>query len=107
VLGEVGKDGATLLATLKTVERMTGKRPDQLVQLLDNLPDFPDALGYLWEWFLLLSRTRQQGMGPSPITEHEINAFCRNRGLRMSLFELDAIRLLDSIAMSDLSKDEA
>lgn len=106
MLGEVGKDGVKLIDTLNTVERMTGKRPDQLVRLLDNMPEFPDMLGYIWEWFVSLSQTRQRGLASSPITEQEINAFCRNRGMRMGTFELEAIRRLDGIAMTDLSKEE-
>lgn len=93
--------------TLETVERMTGNRPAQLSELLDGIPEFPDAIGYLWDIFMQLAQTKQSGMGPSPITESEISAFSRNRGMRLSLFELEAIRHLDAIAISDLSKDEA
>lgn len=62
-------------------------------------------MGYLWDWFLTLNQSRQVGMAACPISEQEIRAFCINRGMRMSLFELDAIRELDRLALKDYSKE--
>lgn len=83
---------------------MKGYAPEQLIELR-GLPDFPEMFGYLWDWFISLSHTRQPGFGAAPITEQEIHAFCCNRGMHMSLFELDAIRALDRIALTDYSKE--
>lgn len=54
---------------------------------------------------MALSRSRQSGMAANPISEQEILAFCINRNLRLSAFELDALRYLDSIALTDFTKD--
>jgi hypothetical protein len=59
----------------------------------------------LWDWFITLNNTRQVGFGASPITEQEIQAFCNNRRLRMSLFEIDAIHALDRIALAETNKE--
>jgi hypothetical protein len=89
------------------VEQQIGRPPAELVEIRASIPDFPIELGYLWDWFMTLSRTRQQSMtGHCAISELEIDAFCRNRGMRMSLFELEAIRALDDLALTDYSKEK-
>lgn len=84
---------------------MKGHPPAELVEIESSVPDSPVFLYDLWEWFLTLNNTRARGFGASPITEQEIQAFCHNRGMRLSLFEIDAIRTLDRIAMIDYSKE--
>ena len=44
-------------------------------------------------------------MGISAITEQEIQAFCANRGMRMTVFEVEAIRQLDRVAINELNKE--
>ena len=56
---------------------------------------------YLWQWFLALNNARSSGMAPNPISHQEIKAFCELRGIRMSLFEMDALQALDSVALTD------
>jgi hypothetical protein len=102
----VGKDGKTLLETLEVVAQIKGRPPAELVDIRATIPEFPDAFGYVWDWFISLHNTRQIGMAACPITELEIDAFCRNRGMRMSLFELEAIRTLDRLALTDYSKEK-
>jgi hypothetical protein len=82
-----------------------GRPPAELVEIRGSVPDFPIELGYLWDWFVSLTYTRQAGFGASPITEQEIHAYCCNRGLRMSRFELEAIRELDRIALTEFKKE--
>jgi hypothetical protein len=84
---------------LQVVERMKGFMPPEGI----NPQEFPDAMYELWNWFLALHCARPPGMGFTPILETEIRAFCLNRGIRMSLWEIDAIRALDRVAMDSFS----
>lgn len=83
--------GGTLRDHLESVERQTGKTPDKLIP-----PDFPDAVGHLWEWFIDLDRARPSGgFGPSAISYAEIDAFARLTGAEPTPFEVDVLRALD------------
>ncbi len=64
-----------------------------------NPVDPPDYLWDLWQHFLCLNANRPPGMGPGPILESEIRAYCLNRDLRFERWELDALRALDAIAL--------
>jgi hypothetical protein len=44
-------------------------------------------------------------MGISPISEQEIHAFCVNRSMRMAVFEVEAIRQLDRVALTEINKE--
>lgn len=70
---------------------MTGKMPDEGI----NPAPYPDTLHELWCAFKVLHAGRVGEMGLSPIKESEIRAYCLNRGVRFSGWELDAIRALD------------
>jgi len=95
-LSKRNKDGQSLRETLATVERMTGRMPAEGI----NPGEIPDLLVDLWNHFLRLNATRNVGMGTCPITELEIFAFCANRRMRLSTWEIDVIRRLDDIALS-------
>lgn len=86
--------------TLKTVERMTGRMPEEGI----NPVDFPEALAHLWQWFLQLNSARQSGMSASPITYPDMRAFFSLYGIAPQGWELDAIRLLDGIALESMSE---
>ncbi|HEX5539896.1 MAG TPA: hypothetical protein VFX01_08935 [Methylophilaceae bacterium] len=60
----------------------------------------------MWEWFIKLNNTRSSGMGISGISYQEIKAFCELHGIRMSLFELNAINQLDRIALTATKESE-
>lgn len=64
------------------------------------MPEFPEALQYVWEWFIKLNNTRQSGMAASPITYQEILAFCTLYEIKMCEWELDLIKLLDMVALN-------
>jgi hypothetical protein len=85
---------------------MKGRPPAELLDIRASIPEFPVTFGYVWDWFMSLHNTRQIGMAVCPITEQEIRAFCLNRSMRMSLFELEAIRTLDRFALTDYSKEK-
>lgn len=66
-----------------------------------NPIEFPDVASELWRWFLDLHSARGQGMAPSPITYLDLFAYAQLHGLAFAAWELDAIRRLDRIALSD------
>jgi hypothetical protein len=63
-------------------------------------PEFPYALEYLWHHFSNLTNSRQTGMGMNPITYVEIDAYCRLMKVRLSAFDVSAIKRLDVIALN-------
>jgi len=64
------------------------------------MPELPESLLYVWDWFIRLNNTRQSGMAMSPITYQEILAFCTLYEIKMCEWELDLIKLLDRVALS-------
>lgn len=69
-----------------------------------NQAEFPDILYDLWHWFLRLNASRGGGMGPGPITEQDIGWFFRNRRIEPQGWQLDAIRMLDGIALGSMAE---
>lgn len=79
---------------------MTGRTQPEGI----NPIEFPEALAHLWQWFLQLNSARQPGMGASPITYPDMQAFFSLYGIAPQGFELDAIRLLDSVALESMTE---
>jgi hypothetical protein len=100
-LSKVDNDGVSLRVTLQTVERMTGRMPDEGI----NPVEFPDVLWDLWHQFLELNASRGSGGmgGPAPITQLDMYAYCQLRRIWFEGWELNAFRLLDQIALSSIS----
>lgn len=94
-LNKCGKDGKSLRETLQVVARMTGRMPEEGI----NPVEFPDLVSSIWQWFLRLHAGRGRGFGPEPITEQEIGWFFHNRCIRPQMWQLDAIRELDNVAL--------
>jgi hypothetical protein len=63
----------------------------------DPLPELPQPLGYLWGWFLELSRARTEGQ---PITYPDIDAYSRLMDVRIQPWEAALIRRLDMEALA-------
>ncbi len=61
-----------------------------------NPHPFPEALGYLWDWFCELSSGRPSGMGPGPLTWEGILAWTTLTGTRPAPWEIRALRALDT-----------
>jgi hypothetical protein len=96
-LNKRGKDGTSLRETLQVVERMTGRMPAEGI----NPVEFPETALHVWNWFQQLSAGRGGGgMGPSAITYPDMQAFFGLYGIRPDVWELDAIRLLDGVALN-------
>jgi hypothetical protein len=65
---------------------------------LDQEPEIPYCLSYIWEWFWELDQTRTTDMaGPNPITFTEIQSWNHLKGIGISDLELFVLKKLDSI----------
>lgn len=76
---------------------------------LDRLegPPVPDALAYLWRWFLKLDAMRTYGMaGPNPLSADIIAAGDRLYGWGLDPLEVDALLVLDRVVRSPGDDDE-
>lgn len=87
--------------TCAIVARVKGAMPEEGV----NPVEFPARLDYLWSWYLSLHAQRQRFMGePQPVSEADIGWFFSNRGIALQGWEPDAIRQIDNLVMTELSK---
>lgn len=75
---------------------MTGRMPKEGI----NPVEFPLMLSDVWTWFLSLHGNRQSGMTVNPISEQEIHFFFKNRKIDYEIWQIETIRLLDSLVMS-------
>lgn len=62
------------------------------------------CLAYLWELFLNLHRARNVGMQLCAITYSDILAYQTLHNIILTKFELEAIELLDCIALTEPAK---
>lgn len=82
---------------------MTGRMPEEGV----NPVEFPFLMWELWEWFKRLDAGRQAGLsGANRIAEDSIGWFFMNRGIKPQQWQLDAIYILDSLAMERYREKE-
>lgn len=77
---------------------MTGRMPIEGCNPID-----PPCLLYdIWQTFIELNNSRGQGLsGSLAISQMDIAAYSFNRRVTFEAWELDAIRRLDRVAMSD------
>lgn len=87
-------DGSTVRQNLESVARQTGRRPEGL-----DGPELPPAGYQIWDWFMELNTTRQVGMGLSPITYSDMQAFFAMTGERPARWQIAAIRRLDAVVL--------
>lgn len=69
-------------------------------------PELPFELEYIWKWFRRLSRKRQSGMGPLPISSTEVRDWCALRRVAFDPFEHDIFDQLDELYLSHQYKKE-
>ena len=81
---------------------MTKKRPQQLSELVD----LPSSMRECWQWFLSLNNTRSSGFGASPITYQEMWCYFDLQGVEPEQWEVDIIKMFDSIALATNRKQE-
>lgn len=101
-LGARLDDGASLRAHLQRLFESTGK----LDPRLDARP-IPAAGAAVWELFVTLSAARRSGMGASPLTFVDIEAYCRLAGITLTGWELDTLLMIDQAALAVATKPKA
>lgn len=68
----------------------------------------PPGMAYLWGWFAELASARSSGgLAANPISWEAMQAYFTFIGERPAIADLDAIRLLDRMSLSDHSKKGA
>lgn len=87
-------DGATLRQHLQRLHANTGRVDPRLVA------EIPPAGQQLWDTYLQLDASRQSGMSAQPITLHDLDAWGRLYGVRMTPWELDTLIQLDKAALA-------
>ena len=79
----------------------------KLPKLLQDAPELPPCLTYLWSDFLELHQGRgSNGFGPSPIGFHDIDGFQRVTGTKFAAWERAAIRAADNAHFAQLAADK-
>lgn len=68
-------------------------------------PEFPQAMSEIWEHYINLSNSRQNGMGMNPISYLEIQAYESLMQNKLTVFEVKAIKKLDIIALTESNKE--
>jgi len=88
---------------LEAVERITKKRPKELLGLVE----IPQSMKEYWQWFLDLNATRPQGMGGiSSIQYLEIMSYFTLNSIEAEPQEVQIIKMLDSVAISASREQE-
>ncbi len=79
---------------MRLYERETGRRhPRQ-----EEVPPIPQQLAYLLEWFWEINCGRPVSMGGYlPLPSVEIAAWCGLKGVRLKIWEVDALRSIDAV----------
>ena len=94
------EDGATRRETAQSIFGQTGKWPEDYPEG----PPFPDALHYLWGWFVVLSAGRgSSGFGPNPLSWSDFDAWSRLMRVVPDMWEVTALRELDVTYLSSLA----
>jgi hypothetical protein len=87
-------DGAPLRVHLQRLAQNTGRVDERL-----QGPGVPRCVAALWGFWLLLTQTRQAGLGPSPITHQEVRAACDLHGVRLTPWEVETLLQLDGVVI--------
>lgn len=86
---------------MENIEAQLGTPPEGLIG-----PELPLGCEMVWEWFCELSNSRSFNMsGPNPISDLDIYAWSVNTGHRLRLWELVAIRRLDTLYRKSVDED--
>ena len=90
------------MAQLLSVERQTGRMPQEL----ENLVECPNDLIYLWQWYLQLNNKRQSGMGINSISWSDTKAYFDLIQIQPTEDELNILNRLDNIALKHFSESQ-
>lgn len=104
-LNQPQPDGSPLQSHYRAYAEAEGIDPDDHIDSYRKSEGFPHRLLWLWETFTDLSGSRQLGAsGPNPIAFQEIAAWGQLFRHEFSIWEIDAIRSLDSAWMDAIAE---
>ena len=92
----------TLRESEEQFEAQTGTRSEVLEQY--DLP-LPQAAAHVWGWYQEISAGRQNGMSINPISHTEIYCWSQMAGIRLAMWEVQAIRAIDTVFVSSVMED--
>jgi len=85
-------DGATKREHLQAAQRALGRALPEL-----QGDPLPDAVVYLWRWFIDLNNART---AHSPISFSELQAWAQLKRLQLDPLEVEAIKALDGVYLN-------
>lgn len=89
-------------ARLEQVEKMTGRRPPEL----DELVDLPKDMIYQWQYFIALHNKRSSnGFGVNPISYQDMHSYFSLIGYSPYEWEIDLINSLDNVFLEVQRKE--
>jgi hypothetical protein len=71
---------------------------------LTNPHEFPIMFAHVWDCYLALSRTRQNGMAANPFTFQEIESYQRVAHNELTTYEIELLKRLDIQALNSAPK---
>jgi len=71
------------------------------------MPELPEELEHIWNWFQKLHRRRQYGFGANPLASSEIAAWASLSGWELSAFEFDALCRVDDAVLPILNRPKS
>lgn len=96
-------NGATVQEQLETVWKQTGRKPEEL----EDLIELPEIFADCWRWFLKLNQTRPAGFGFSKITYTEMKAYFDLLSIQPEEWEIFIIEVFDDQAARIFEKEQA
>jgi hypothetical protein len=99
-LSKPASDGVLIREHLELVYERTGELPAELA----NAPQCPSSASQIWADFLELHTSRQStGFGPAPITWRDMADWQTMREVKLSQWDIDQIRALDSMWLNEFA----
>ena len=88
-------DGAPLRHHLEVIRDRTGRVPRQL----DEAPELPESVGYLWVWYLDICTYRPRGLTVEGLSPKMLMDWCWFTGNELCMWERKALRSLDVVML--------
>lgn len=99
-LNETQGDGLSTREHLASVEKITGRKPKEL----EDLIELPSEYIKVWEDFINLSSSRPSGFGISPISYTEIMNYSILMGVELEPWEVQVIKVFDRVTIEEINK---
>ena len=83
----------------------TGENLDDVLEAYGiELPDIPDGLEWIWEWFWELSAGRQYGFGPLPLSWADMAAWAAISGVALQPWLAGMFRRMDMAYLAEMGE---